>query len=63
MNQPNVHAVHRDWDRPFPLIQRTEGIYLYDEEGRKFIDVVENRADHTSVLDGGRLGPTHRFRR
>jgi len=38
MNKPNVHAVHRDWDRLFPVIERTEGIYLYDDQGRRYID-------------------------
>lgn len=38
MTKPNIHAVHRDWDRDFPRIVRTEGIYLYDEAGRKYID-------------------------
>jgi len=38
MTQPNVHAVHRDWDRPFPTIVRAEGIYLYDTDGRRYLD-------------------------
>lgn len=38
MNKPNVHAVHRDWDREFPVMERAEGIYLYDRDGRKYID-------------------------
>jgi adenosylmethionine-8-amino-7-oxononanoate aminotransferase len=38
MTQPNIHAVHRDWDRPFPIIERAEGIYLYDQSGRRYID-------------------------
>jgi adenosylmethionine-8-amino-7-oxononanoate aminotransferase len=38
MNKPNVHAVHRDWDRPFPVIERAEGIYLYDQKGQRYID-------------------------
>ncbi len=38
MNKPNVHAVHRDWDREFPVMERAEGIYLYDQQGRKYID-------------------------
>ena len=38
MTKPNVHAVHRDWDREFPIIVRTAGIYLYDEHGRRYID-------------------------
>src|SRR5512144_2991639 len=38
MTRPNVHAVHRDWDREFPIIDRAEGIYLYDRDGRRYID-------------------------
>ena len=38
MTKPNVHAVHRDWDRPFPTIVRAEGIYLFDADGRRYID-------------------------
>ncbi len=38
MTKPNIHAVHRDWERDFPVIVRTEGIYLYDEHGRRYID-------------------------
>ena len=38
MSKPNVHAVHRDWDRQFPVIERTEGIYLYDSDGKCYID-------------------------
>jgi adenosylmethionine-8-amino-7-oxononanoate aminotransferase len=52
MNQPNVHAVHRDWDRPFPVIKRTEGIYLYDDQGRKFIDGSGGSSVVTSIGHG-----------
>jgi adenosylmethionine-8-amino-7-oxononanoate aminotransferase len=38
MTEPNVHAVHRDWDRPFPVIERAEGIFLYDRSGKRYID-------------------------
>ncbi|HEX9013591.1 MAG TPA: aminotransferase class III-fold pyridoxal phosphate-dependent enzyme [Anaerolineaceae bacterium] len=38
MTKPNIHAVHRDWDREFPVITRTEGIYLYDDAGKRYID-------------------------
>ena len=38
MTQPNVHAVHRDWDRPFPVIVRAEGVFLYDADGRQYLD-------------------------
>ena len=38
MTKPNIHAVHRDWDRDFPVITHTEGIYLYDSDGKRYID-------------------------
>jgi len=38
MTKPNVHAVHRDWNREFPVIARAEGIYVYDQEGKRYID-------------------------
>jgi adenosylmethionine-8-amino-7-oxononanoate aminotransferase len=38
MTKPNVHAVHRDWDRSFPVIEHTKGVYLYDTEGNRYID-------------------------
>ena len=38
MSKPNVHAVHRDWDRPFPVIERAEGIYLFDSDWKRYID-------------------------
>jgi adenosylmethionine-8-amino-7-oxononanoate aminotransferase len=38
MSKPNVHAVHRDWDRSFPVIMHAEGIYLYDQDGKRYID-------------------------
>ena len=38
MTRPNIHAVHRDWDREFPIMEHAEGIYLYDQNGRKYID-------------------------
>ncbi len=38
MSKPNVHAVHRDWDRSFPVITHAEGIYLYDQDGKRYID-------------------------
>ena len=38
MTEPNIRAVHRDWDRPFPVIEYAEGIYLYDRSGKRYID-------------------------
>ena len=36
--RPHEYAVHRSWDRDYAVIERTEGIYLYDTAGRRFID-------------------------
>ena len=52
MTKPNVHAVHRDWDRPFPAVARTEGIYLYDENGKKYIDGSGGSSVVTSIGHG-----------
>jgi adenosylmethionine-8-amino-7-oxononanoate aminotransferase len=50
--QPNIFAVHRDWDRPFPVIVRAEGIYLYDADGRRYIDGSGGSAVITSIGHG-----------
>lgn len=52
MTQPNVHAVHRDWDRPFPVIVRAEGIYLYDADGRRYLDGSGGSSVVTSIGHG-----------
>jgi adenosylmethionine-8-amino-7-oxononanoate aminotransferase len=54
MRKPNVHSVHRDWDREFPLIERAEGIYLYDSEGRRYIDGSGGSAVVTAIGHGVR---------
>jgi adenosylmethionine-8-amino-7-oxononanoate aminotransferase len=51
-SKPNVHAVHRDWERAFPLIQRAEGIYLYDQSGKKYIDGSGGSSVVTSIGAG-----------
>ena len=38
MTQPHPHAVHRSWDRDYSTIVRTDGVYLYDDRGRRYID-------------------------
>ena len=38
MRQPSQTIVHRRWDRHYPMISHAEGIYLYDTEGRRYID-------------------------
>lgn len=52
MTRPNVHAVHRDWNREFPTIVRTEGIYLYDDTGRRYIDGSGGSSVVTSIGHG-----------
>lgn len=31
-------SVHRSWKRPLPVIERGEGIYLYDTNGKRYLD-------------------------
>ena len=38
MNRPNEIAVQRRWDWDYPLMARAEGIYLWDSEGKRYID-------------------------
>ena len=52
MTKPNVHAVHRDWDRDFPVIVRTEGVYVFDEHGRRYIDGSGGSSVVTSIGHG-----------
>ena len=52
MTPPNQRAVHRDWDRDFPIIARTEGIYLYTVDGRRFIDGSGGSSVVTSIGHG-----------
>ncbi len=52
MTKPNIHVVHRNWDRDFPIIDRAEGIYLYDTTGKKYIDGSGGSSVVTSVGHG-----------
>ena len=38
MSKPNEIAVQRWWDWPYPITGRSQGIYLWDTEGRRYID-------------------------
>jgi adenosylmethionine-8-amino-7-oxononanoate aminotransferase len=38
MSKPNETAVQRRWDWHYPIIARAEGIYLWDTEGKRYID-------------------------
>jgi adenosylmethionine-8-amino-7-oxononanoate aminotransferase len=54
MTDPNVYAVHRSWDRKYPVIVRAEGIYLYDSQGRRYIDGSGGSSVVTSIGHGVR---------
>lgn len=34
------HIFHRDWSKSYPIASRGEGIYLFDENGRRYIDAI-----------------------
>ena len=36
--EPTAHVFQRDLKRPYPIIARAEGVYLYDEEGHRYLD-------------------------
>ena len=40
----NKYTVHRDWRWEFPVIERAEGIYLFDTDGRRYIDAAGGSA-------------------
>jgi adenosylmethionine-8-amino-7-oxononanoate aminotransferase len=52
MTKPNKHAVHRDWDREFPIIERAEGVYLYDGQGQRYIDGSGGSSSVTNIGHG-----------
>src|SRR5690625_3030143 len=34
----NSHVFHRDFNKYYPIITHGEGIYLFDETGKRYID-------------------------
>ena len=52
MSKPNETAVQRRWDWPYPIIARAEGIYLWDTEGKRYIDGSGGSSVVTSVGHG-----------
>ncbi len=49
MSKPNETAVHRRWDWDYPIMARAEGIYLWDTNGKRYIDGSGGSAVVTSV--------------
>src|SRR4030042_2290618 len=35
---PQGHVFYRNMARPYPIIERGEGVYLYDADGRCYLD-------------------------
>lgn len=52
MSKPNEIAVQRRWDWPYPIIARAQGIYLWDTEGRRYIDGSGGSSLATSIGHG-----------
>lgn len=52
MTRPNIHAVHRSWEREYPVMERAQGIYLYDREGKRYLDGSGGSAVVTAIGHG-----------
>ncbi len=52
MSNSNRYAVMRDWNKDYPVIERAKGIYLYDNEGTRYIDGSGGSSVCTSVGHG-----------
>jgi adenosylmethionine-8-amino-7-oxononanoate aminotransferase len=45
-------AVHRFWKRPAPIITRAEGVYLWDQDGKRYIDGAAGSSVVTNIGHG-----------
>jgi len=52
LSNSNRYAVMRDWNKDYPVIERAKGIYLYDNEGTRYIDGSGGSSVCTSVGHG-----------
>ena len=52
MSKPNDTAVQRRWDWHYPIVARAEGIYLWDTDGKRYIDGSGGSSVATSVGHG-----------
>ncbi len=52
MSKPNERAVQRRWDWDYPIIARADGIYLWDTNGKRYIDGSGGSSVVTSVGHG-----------
>jgi adenosylmethionine-8-amino-7-oxononanoate aminotransferase len=52
VREPKTSVFLRELDRPYPLIERAEGVWLYDPAGNAYLDAVGGGAMVTSVGHG-----------
>src|SRR5918997_6245613 len=52
MDPERTRVIHRDLNRTYPTLVRGEGIYLYDEEGNRYIDASGGSAAVTAIGHG-----------
>ena len=52
MDPERTRVIHRDLNRTYPTLVRGEGIYLYDDEGNRYIDGSGGSAAVTAIGHG-----------
>src|SRR5215203_2461112 len=52
MDPERTRVIHRDLNRVYPTLVRGEGIYLYDDEGNRYIDGSGGSAAVTAIGHG-----------
>ena len=52
MSKPNETAIQRRFDWQYPIIDRADGIYMWDTEGKRYIDGSGGSAAVTSIGEG-----------
>jgi adenosylmethionine-8-amino-7-oxononanoate aminotransferase len=62
MSAVNQYTVHRDWQWEFPLMERAEGIYLYDADGRRYIDATGGSSVVVTIGHGVKEVPEAMYR-
>ena len=60
-SQINAPIVQRDW-RPMPIVERAEGIYIYDTDGKRYIDGSGGSSVVTSIGHGVKEVPEAMYR-
>ena len=58
----NQFTVHRDWQWEFPVMDHAEGIYLYDTEGRRYIDATGGSSVVVTIGHGVKEVPEAMYR-